>query len=52
MKYFWRIVVGAWISTAVAVCVGIYFTRSPWCMWAPLLPCFCSYNNKNGEEKV
>ena len=28
----------AWISTAVAVIIGMKITESPWCLWAFLLP--------------
>ncbi len=28
----------AWISTALAVIVGIEATHSAWCLWAFLLP--------------
>lgn len=28
----------AWISTALAVIVGIKVTHSAWCLWAFLLP--------------
>lgn len=52
MQYVWKIYVAAWISTAVAVCVSVYFTRSPWCMWGMLLPCFLSYKNDSKEEKM
>nr|DAW88477.1 MAG TPA: hypothetical protein [Caudoviricetes sp.] len=27
-----------WISVAVAVSVGIYITKSAWCLWAFILP--------------
>ncbi len=28
----------AWISAAAAVIAGMYFTHSPWCLWALLFP--------------
>lgn len=28
----------AWISTAIAVIIGMKITESPWCLWAFLLP--------------
>ena len=28
----------AWIATGIAVAVGVYVTKSAWCMWALLLP--------------
>jgi len=27
-----------WIGTAVAVSVGLYITKSPWCLWAFVIP--------------
>lgn len=27
-----------WLSTAIAVSCGIYFTHSGWCLWALLIP--------------
>lgn len=32
----------AWICTAVAVCVGLYFTKDSSCLWAFWLPLFLS----------
>ena len=32
----------AWISTALAVTVGIEVTHSAWCLWAFLLPLLMS----------
>ena len=32
----------AWISTAVAVIIGMKITESPWCLWAFLLPLLMS----------
>ncbi|WP_289290913.1 hypothetical protein [Sporofaciens musculi] len=28
----------AWIATGIAVAVGVYVTKSAWCMWALLIP--------------
>lgn len=28
----------AWVSSAIAVSCGIYFTHSAWCLWALLIP--------------
>ena len=28
----------AWICTAIAVCVGLVFTKEPACLWAFVLP--------------
>ena len=32
----WKIF--AWISTAIAVSIGIYFTHNPKCLWALFIP--------------
>lgn len=40
----------AWIGTSAAVIAGIYFTGSPNCLWALLIPAMVSgllYNNRN-----
>lgn len=52
MQHVWKIYVAAWISTAIATCVGTYFTQSAWCMWVLVLPCFLSYKNDGKEEKM
>ncbi len=28
----------AWIATSVTVIAAVYFTKSPWCMWAMFIP--------------
>lgn len=39
MNYYSCIVKAvAWISTAVAVSVGIYYTQNALCLWALLIP--------------
>ena len=35
----------AWLSTAIAVSFGVYFTHSPWCLWALLIPAFLKVNH-------
>lgn len=37
MMYQWG-KVAKWVSVAIAVSVGIYYTKSPWCLWALLIP--------------
>jgi len=36
----------AWASTSVAVGVGIYITKSAWCLWALLLPACLTFERK------
>lgn len=42
----------AWISTAVAVIAGMYFTHSAWCLLALILPACIkiTYKSKDDEE--
>lgn len=28
----------AWVATSAAVIAAIYFTKSPWCLWALIVP--------------
>ncbi|MBU5331762.1 hypothetical protein KQI61_06095 [Anaerocolumna aminovalerica] len=57
-KDVWKIFACAWLGTAMAVSVGIYFTQSAWCLWALLFPASLSTNSKaykkteNGYEEV
>lgn len=41
-KNFFELTAAAWISTALAVIVGIEVTHSAWCLWAFLLPLLMS----------
>ena len=41
----------AWISTAIAVSVGIYYTHSIYCLWFMLIPAFMSVKTKEDSEK-
>ena len=36
----------AWVATAVAVSVGIYYTKSANCLWAMLIPAMVSIKYK------
>ena len=45
-----------WISTALAVSVGIYVTKNPKCLWFMLIPMFMrvstrSKDTENEEEE-
>lgn len=37
----------AWLATGGAVCVGIYITKSAWCLWALLIPAFIKIEETN-----
>lgn len=39
----------AWISTAAATSVGLYYTHSPWCLLAMILPA-CIKIRSEGEN--
>lgn len=41
----------AWISTAAGVIAGVYFTRSPWCLWALLLPWTIHYESRTDDKR-
>lgn len=43
----------AWLSTALAISVGIYYTHSAWCLWALiLLACIgISQGKEEGNDK-
>lgn len=41
----------AWLSTAIAVSVGIYITGSAWCLWAFLLPASISISSKSSDNE-
>lgn len=47
----WKIYAVAWVSCMIAVCVGIYFTKSPWCLLVMMLPCFLSFNQTSKDGK-
>lgn len=53
LKHIWKIYASTWFPTAIAACVGIYFTRSAWCLWALLLPACHTYGveRKVDEDK-
>lgn len=41
----------AWISTAIAVSIGLYYTKSANCLWAMFIPaCVSVKSNKDDEE--
>lgn len=47
----WALACTAWISTAAAVSVGIYYTNSAWCLWAMLIPSMLSFSRKPVKTK-
>ena len=40
----------AWLSTAIAVSCGIYYTHSAWCLWALFIPA-CIKVTKDREDE-
>lgn len=42
----------AWVATALATSVGIYYTKDADCLWAMLIPMMISIksSNKNSKE--
>ena len=39
----------AWLSTAIATSVGIYYTYSAWCLWAFILPACINISSSKEE---
>ena len=39
-----------WLSTAMAVSVGIYFTHSVHCLWFMLIPTLIRFREHGGEK--
>lgn len=41
----------AWICTAAAVSVGIYYTHEPNCLWFLFIPAMLRVNRKSDDKK-
>lgn len=52
MEHVWKVFVAAWICCMIAACVGTYFTKSAWCMWVLILPCFLSFSSNDKDKKA
>ena len=50
MKSIWISYAIAWLSTAIAVSVGIYYTRSIHCLWFMIIPAILRVQT-GGDEK-
>ena len=46
----WLAYAMVWISVSFATCFGIYITKSPWCLWAFVLPMFIKLVQGNGSN--
>lgn len=53
MKSIWFAYAMVWLSVAIAVSVGIYFTRNIHCLWFLVVPLFVSmeHNKKDKDNK-
>lgn len=40
----------AWLSTAIATSVGIYYTHSAWCLLALILPACINVSSKKDKD--
>lgn len=40
----------AWISTAIAVSIGIYYTKDVNCLWALLLPAYIGISSNDNKD--
>ena len=51
MNKMWIAVAAVWISVALAVSVGIYFTHSMHCLWFMLIPTCISFKSSDNKEE-
>lgn len=49
----WKVILAIWGCTAIAVCVAIYCSHSPWFLWFMLIPACMNikYNENTEAEK-
>lgn len=40
-----------WLSVSLAVCAGMYITKSAWCLWALLIPMMVKVSRKTDDNK-
>lgn len=45
----WIAYASMWVSTATAATFGIYYTGSPSCLWALLIPALVGFQRKKDE---
>lgn len=41
----------AWISTAIAVSIGIFYTKSAYCLWAMFIPAGISIKSSKDDKE-
>ncbi len=46
----WKIVLAIWLSSAIAIGIGIYFTHDIKCLWFLLIPAFMRIHDDNESE--
>ena len=46
----WIAFIMMWVSVSVAVCYGIYITKSAWCLCAFILPADIKFSSKTSNE--
>lgn len=46
----WLAYIIAWLSTSLAVCVGIYFTHSIKCLWFLLIPGLINIKSSSNDD--
>ena len=49
-KSMWFAYATMWVATAIAVIVGMIITKSPWCLWALLIPTGIEFKSSNTSE--
>jgi len=46
----WKIVLAIWLSSAIAIGIGIYYTHDIRCLWFLLVPACMSYRSNDKKE--
>ena len=49
-KWVWVAYGMVWFAVAIAVSIGIYFTKSAWCLWAFIFPMSISITTKKDDD--
>lgn len=52
MKGFWFAYAMMWLSVAIAVSVGIYFTKNMKCLWFMIIPLFVSMKHNSSDDEI
>lgn len=50
-KDLWVAYAIMWMSVSLAVCTGMYITKSAWCLWAMVIPAMVKVSRKTDDSK-